>query len=91
MRNVPDHLVGSVDALTLDTGAGATTYDFEPGTQPEEGSSVVAQATAGNVLYKTAAGFVKLTVGAVVPPPPVPPPPVPPPPVPPPVPPLAST
>jgi hypothetical protein len=63
VRNVPDHLVGSVDALTLDTGAGATTYDFEPGTQPEEDDSVVLQPASGTVLYKTSAGFQTLKNG----------------------------
>src|SRR5919198_934167 len=55
VRNTPDHLIGSVDALTIDTGAagGATTYDFEPGTQPQEDSSVVVTRAAGNVLIKT--------------------------------------
>jgi hypothetical protein len=66
VRNVPDHLVGSVDALTLDTGTGATTYDFEPGTQAEEGDAVVLQRTSGNVFYQTAAGFQKLTNGKKV-------------------------
>jgi hypothetical protein len=63
VRNVPDHLIGSVDALTIDTGAGATTYDFEPGTQPVQDDSIVAQATAGTVLYQTSAGFQTLSAG----------------------------
>jgi hypothetical protein len=50
VRNVPDHLVGSVDALKIDTGTGVTTYDFEPGTQPQENSSLVVQRVSGNVL-----------------------------------------
>jgi hypothetical protein len=57
VRNVPDHLVGSVDALSVDTGTGVTTYDFEPGTQPEEGSSLVLVRTAGQVKIQTPAGF----------------------------------
>jgi hypothetical protein len=50
VRNVPDHLVGSVDNLKLDTGTGVTTYDFEPGTQPQENSSLVIQRVSGNVV-----------------------------------------
>jgi hypothetical protein len=57
VRNTPDHLVGSVDALSIDTGTGVTTYDFEPGTQPEEGSSLVLVRTAGQVKIQTPAGF----------------------------------
>jgi len=63
VRNVPDHLIGSVDALTIDSGAGATTYDFEPGTQPVQDDSIVVQATAGTVLYQTSAGFQTLSAG----------------------------
>jgi hypothetical protein len=50
VRNVPDHLVGSVDNLKLDSGTGVTTYDFEPGTHPQENSSLVLQRVSGNVL-----------------------------------------
>jgi len=64
VRNVPDHLVGSVDALTLDTGAGATTYDFEPGTQAQEGDSVVLAQKSGTVLYQTSGGFTQLKAGS---------------------------
>jgi hypothetical protein len=60
VRNVPDHLVGSVDALSIDTGTGITTYDFEPGTQPEQNDSLVLVRTAGNVKIQTPAGFQKL-------------------------------
>jgi hypothetical protein len=61
IRNAPDHLIGSVDALTIDTGAGATTYDFEPGTAPVQDDSIVIRATAGTVLYQTSAGFQTLS------------------------------
>jgi len=50
VRNVPDHIVGSVDDLSIDTGTGVTTYDFEPGTQPQENSSLVLQRVSGNVV-----------------------------------------
>jgi hypothetical protein len=50
VRNVPDHLVGSVDDLAIDTGTGVTHYDFEPGTQPRENSSLVLQRVSGNVI-----------------------------------------
>jgi hypothetical protein len=63
VRNAPDHLVGSVDGLTIDTGTGATTYDFEPGTQPQEGDSIVVTRAAGNVLYQTSSGFQTLSNG----------------------------
>jgi hypothetical protein len=63
VRNAPDHLVGSVDGLTIDTGTGATTYDFEPGTQPEEGSNIVVTRAAGNVLYQTSSGLQSLSNG----------------------------
>ena len=63
IRNAPDHLIGSVDALAIDTGTGLTTYDFEPGTAPEQDESVVVRATAGTVLYQTSAGFQTLSAG----------------------------
>jgi hypothetical protein len=63
VRNTPDHLIGSVDGLTIDTGTGATTYDFEPGTQPQEGDSIVVTRAAGNVLYQTSSGFQSLSNG----------------------------
>jgi hypothetical protein len=63
VRNVPDHLVGSVDGLTIDIGTGPTTYDFEPGTQPQEGDSIVVTRAAGNVLYQTSSGFQSLSNG----------------------------
>jgi hypothetical protein len=50
VRNVPDHIVGSVDALSIDTGTGVTTYDFEPGTAPTEKDSLVLQKVSGNVV-----------------------------------------
>lgn len=50
VRNVPDHIVGSVDDLAIDSGTGVTHYDFEPGTQPTEGSSLVLQRVSGNVV-----------------------------------------
>jgi hypothetical protein len=61
VRNTPDHLVGSVDGLSVDTGTGVTTYDFEPGTQPEEGSNIVVTRAAGNVLYQTSSGLQSLS------------------------------
>jgi hypothetical protein len=64
VRNVPDHLVGSVDALSIDTGTGVTTYDFEPGTQPEQNASLVLVRTAGNVKIQTPAGFQTLSNGS---------------------------
>jgi len=63
VRNTPDHLVGSVDGLSIDTGTGVTTYDFEPGTQPQAGSSIVVARAAGNVLYQTSSGFQTLSNG----------------------------
>lgn len=63
VRNVPDHLVGSVDALSIDTGTGLTTYDFEPGTQPQEGSSIVVTRAAGTVKYQTSSGLQTLSNG----------------------------
>jgi hypothetical protein len=63
VRNAPDHLVGSVDGLSIDTGAGATTYDFEPGTQAEKGSNIVVTRAAGNVLYQTSSGLQSLSNG----------------------------
>jgi hypothetical protein len=50
VRNVPDHIVGSVDDLAIDTGTGVTHYDFEPGTQPQENNSLVLQRVSGNVV-----------------------------------------
>src|SRR3954447_6742909 len=64
VRNVPDHLVGSVDALSIDTGTGLTTYDFEPGTAPEQGSSLVVRRARGKVLISTPAGFQTLSNGS---------------------------
>ena len=64
VRNVPDHLVGSVDALSIDIGTGVTTYDFEPGTQPQQDDSVVITQVAGSVLYQTGAGFQTLGAGS---------------------------
>jgi hypothetical protein len=64
VRNVPDHLVGSIDALSIDTGTGVTTYDFEPGTQPQQDDSVIIHQTAGTVLYQTQAGFTQLQAGS---------------------------
>jgi hypothetical protein len=63
VRNTPDHLVGSVDALSIDTGTGLTTYDFEPGTQPQEGNSIVVTRAAGTVLYQTSSGVQTLSTG----------------------------
>jgi hypothetical protein len=63
VRNAPDHLIGSVDGLSIDTGTGLTTYDFEPGTQPQEGNSVVVTRSAGNVLYQTSSGTQTLSAG----------------------------
>jgi hypothetical protein len=63
VRNTPDHLIGSVDGLSIDTGTGLTTYDFEPGTQPQEGNSVVVTRAAGNVLYQTSSGVQTLSAG----------------------------
>jgi hypothetical protein len=64
VRNVPDHLVGSVDALAIDTGTGLTTYDFEPGTAPEQGSNLVVRRARGKVLISTPAGFQTLGNGS---------------------------
>jgi len=64
VRNAPDHLVSSVDALAIDTGTGITTYDFEPGTQPQENDSLVVTRAAGNVKIQTPAGFQTLGGGA---------------------------
>ena len=50
VRNAPDHILGSVDALSIDTGTGVTTYDFEPGTAPTEKDSLVLQRVSGNVV-----------------------------------------
>jgi len=63
VRNTPDHLIGSVDQLSIDTGTGLTTYDFEPGTAPEEGSNIVVTRAAGNVLYQTSSGLQSLSAG----------------------------
>ena len=63
VRNVPDHLVGSVDGLSIDTGTGVTTYDFEPGAEAERGSNIVVTRAAGNVLYQTSSGLQTLTNG----------------------------
>jgi hypothetical protein len=64
VRNAPDHLTGSIDAFTIDTGTGATTYDFEPGTQAQEDDSIVIRQVSGNVRYQTAAGFQPLGAGS---------------------------
>jgi hypothetical protein len=63
VRNAPDHLIGSVDGLSIDTGTGVTTYDFEPGTQPQEGNSIVVTRAAGTVLYQTSSGVQTLSTG----------------------------
>jgi hypothetical protein len=60
VRNVPDHLVGSVDDIAIDTGTGVTHYDFEPGTHPQENNSLVLQRVSGNVVV----GGQTLTAGS---------------------------
>ena len=41
---------GNVDAVTIDTGAGPTTYDFEPGPPPAvNGTSAIVQAVSGRI------------------------------------------
>src|SRR6478609_12053965 len=69
VRNVPDHLVGSVDDLALDTGTGVTHYDFEPGTHPQENSSLVLQRVSGNVVVggqTLAAGSKSIKLGTFI-------------------------
>jgi hypothetical protein len=69
VRNVPDHLVGSVDDLAIDTGTGVTHYDFEPGTQPKENDSLVLQRVSGNVVVggqTLAAGSKSIKLGTFI-------------------------
>src|SRR3954451_1445408 len=69
VRNVPDHLVGSVDDLKIDTGTGVTSYDFEPGTQPQENDSLVVQRVSGNVVVGNgtlSAGTKKIKLGTFI-------------------------
>jgi len=66
VRNQPDHLVGSVDALTVDTGTGPQTFDFEPGVAPVVGQSVILARTVGTVLVRTSTGLTKVRKGVRV-------------------------
>ncbi len=66
VRNTLDHLIASVDALTVDTGAGPQTFDFEPGIAPVLGQSVVVGRARGTVYVRTAHGLTKLRKGVRV-------------------------
>ncbi len=48
--NAADTFDGNVDALTIDTGSGPTTYDFEPGPAPAvNGQSAIIRTLSGTV------------------------------------------
>jgi hypothetical protein len=66
VRSQVDHLIGSVDDVSLDIGTGITNYDFEPGTAPQEGDSLVVTRAAGDVKIQTPAGFQLLGNGSKV-------------------------
>ena len=45
-----ERFAGNVDAFTIDTGAGPTTYDFEPGPPPAvNGTSAIVKAVRGTI------------------------------------------